>query len=159
PRDIETEVGTLSDAYLYTIDDLERVVAENRHNRRQEAETAEAIIELQVKRYMDALQAHAHQAPLRRLRAFGVATRDELLTRAQQQLANGRPAEEVLEQLAHGLTNRLLHPPTAALREAALTNDIALVRAAEHLFPEKPSYRHPTLQHTIVSTDETDPAS
>ncbi|HHW4681312.1 MAG TPA: glutamyl-tRNA reductase, partial [Xylella taiwanensis] len=106
PRDIDTEVGTLTDAYLYTIDDLERAVEENRRSRREAAETAEAIIELQVKRYMDALQAHAHQAPLRRLRAFGTATRDELLTRARQQLANGRPAEEVLEHLAHGLTNR-----------------------------------------------------
>ncbi len=159
PRDIETEVGTLTDAYLYTIDDLERAVEENRHSRREAAETAEAIIELQVKRYMDTLQAQAHQAPLRRLRTFGTTTRDELLTRARRQLANGRPAEEVLEQLAHGLTNRLLHPPTAALREAALANNTELVRAAEQLFPEKPGYHHPTLQTTIVKTDETDPAS
>lgn len=159
PRDIETEVGTLTDAYLYTIDDLERAVEENRHSRREAAETAEAIIELQVKRYMDTLQAQAHQAPLRRLRTFGTTTRDELLTRARRQLANGRPAEEVLEQLAHGLTNRLLHPPTAALREAALANNTELVHAAEQLFPEKPGYHHPPLQTTIVKTDETDPAS
>ncbi len=51
---------------------------ENRHSRREAAETAEAIIELQVKRYMDTLQAQAHQAPLRRLRTFGTTTRDEL---------------------------------------------------------------------------------
>ena len=56
---------------------------------------------------------------MRQLRAFGEATRAELLERARQQLANGKPADEVLELLAHGLTNRLLHPPTAALRAAA----------------------------------------
>ncbi len=49
---------------------------------------------------------------------------------ARQQLANGKPADEVLELLAHGLTNRLLHPPTAALRAAALSGDADLTRAA-----------------------------
>ncbi|HLM54066.1 MAG TPA: glutamyl-tRNA reductase, partial [Pseudoxanthomonas sp.] len=33
------------------------------------------------------------------------------------------------------LTNRLLHPPTAALREAALSGDAELGRAAIKLFP------------------------
>ncbi|MFP3416403.1 hypothetical protein SB773_33745, partial [Bacillus sp. SIMBA_074] len=77
------------------------------------------------------------------LRAFGDSTREELLAKAMAQLGNGRPADEVIEQLAHGLTNRLLHPPTAALREAALSGDAELSRAAERLFPEKPGYSHP----------------
>ncbi|HWU71076.1 MAG TPA: hypothetical protein VN017_06950, partial [Pseudoxanthomonas sp.] len=51
-----------------------------------------------------------------------------------QQLANGRDPAEVLDFLAHTLTNRLLHPPTAALREAALSGDAELARAAEKLF-------------------------
>ncbi|NEL43151.1 MAG: glutamyl-tRNA reductase, partial [Xanthomonas perforans] len=75
---------------------------------------------------------------LKRLRAFGDSTRDELLAKARQQLHNGKPADEVLEQLAHALTNRLLHPPTAALRDAALNNDLELTNAADRLFPEKP---------------------
>ena len=64
-------------------------------------------------------------------------TRAELLEKARLQLVNGKSAEEVLEQLAHGLTNRLLHPPTAALREASLSGDTELVRAAERLFPSR----------------------
>ena len=116
PRDIEAEVGTLNDAFLYTVDDLERAVEDN--CREAAAAEAEAIIDLQVSRYVETQQASAHQAPLRQLRAFGEATRAELLERARQQLANGKPADEVLELLAHGLTNRLLHPPTAALRAA-----------------------------------------
>jgi len=90
---------------------------------------------------------------LRQLRAFGEATRAELLERARQQLASGKPADEVLELLAHGLTNRLLHPPTAALRAAALSGDADLTRAAERLFPAKPGYQHP-----VVRNDDADPA-
>ena len=44
----------------------------------------------------------------------------------------------MLDLLAHTLTNRLLHAPTIALREAALCGDGDLARAAEKLFPEEP---------------------
>lgn len=153
PRDIEAAVGELQDAFLYTVDDLERAVEDNRRSRREAAAEAEAIIELQVARFVETLQASAHQAPLRQLRAYGEATRTEMLDKARQQLANGKSAEEVLELLAHGLTNRLLHPPTAALRAAALSGDTELTRAAERLFPAKPGYQHP-----VVRNDDADPA-
>jgi len=153
PRDIEPGVGELADAYLYTVDDMERAVEENRRSRREAAAEAEAIIDLQVSRYMENLRATHLQAPLKQLRAFGEATRAELLDKARQQLAHGKSADEVLEQLAHGLTNRLLHPPTAALRQAALEGDADLTRAAERLFPAVPGYRHP-----IARTDDADPA-
>jgi len=158
PRDIEASVGELSDAYLYTVDDLERAVEDNRRGRREAADQAEAIIDLQVARYVGSLQANAHQAPLKRLRAFGDSTRDELLAKARQQLYNGKPADEVLEQLAHALTNRLLHPPTAALRNAALNDDLELTTAADRLFPEKLGYQHPPVATPIVRTDDADPA-
>ncbi|WDL55310.1 glutamyl-tRNA reductase [Xanthomonas campestris] len=158
PRDIEASVAELSDAYLYTVDDLERAVEDNRRSRREAADQAEAIIDLQVARYVETLQANERQAPMKRLRAFGDSTRDELLAKARQQLSNGKPADEVLEQLAHALTNRLLHPPTAALRDAALNNDLDLTSAADRLFPEKPGYRHPPVATPIVRTDDANPA-
>ncbi|WP_372383079.1 glutamyl-tRNA reductase [Xanthomonas sp. NCPPB 1068] len=158
PRDIEASVAQLGDAYLYTVDDLERAVEDNRRSRREAADQAEAIIDLQVARYVETVQANARQAPLKRLRAFGDSTRDELLAKARQQLSNGKPADEVLEQLAHALTNRLLHPPTAALRDAALNNDLELTSAADRLFPEKPGYQHPPIATPIVRTDDADPA-
>ncbi len=143
PRDIAADVAELTDAYLYTVDDLERAVEDNRRSRREAADAAEAIIELQVARYVEMLQASGRQEPLKRLRAHGESAREEVLSKARQQLANGREPEAVLEFLAHSLTNRLLHPPTAALREAALTGDTELGRAAERLFPEKAPYTHP----------------
>ncbi|WP_313346828.1 glutamyl-tRNA reductase [Stenotrophomonas sp.] len=155
PRDIESGVGELQDAFLYTVDDLERAVEDNRRSRREAAAEAEAIIELQVARFVETLQASAHQAPLLQLRAYGEATRVEMLEKARQQLAHGKSPDEVLELLAHGLTNRLLHPPTAALRAAALTGDTELTRAAERLFPAKPGYQHPPVS---VSNDDADPA-
>ena len=152
PRDIEPEVAQLGDAYLYTIDDLERAVEDNRRGRREAAEAAEALIELQVARYVENLHASTRQEPLKRLRAHGDSARDEVLAKARQQLANGRDAGEVLDFLAHTLTNRLLHPPTAALREAALSGDADLARAADKLFPAQAPYTHSR------TDDDADPA-
>jgi len=152
PRDIEPGVATLADAYLYTVDDLERAVEDNRRSRREAAEAAEAIIELQVARYIENLHAGSRQEPLKRLRAHGDAAREDVLAKARQQLAQGRDAGEVLDFLAHTLTNRLLHPPTAALREAALSGDAELARAADKLFPAHAPYSH------LKKDDDADPA-
>lgn len=59
PRDIEASVAELGDAYLYTVDDLERAVEDNRRGRREAADQAEAIIDLQVARYVETVQANA----------------------------------------------------------------------------------------------------
>jgi glutamyl-tRNA reductase len=135
PRDIAPDVAELDDAYLYTVDDLDRAIEDNRSSRREAAEAAEAIVELQVARYTEALAAGTRNEPLKRLRAHGDAVRAELLAKAKQQLAAGQRPEAVLESLAHGLTNRLLHAPTAALRDAAVAGDTELIRAVTRLLP------------------------
>jgi len=135
PRDVAADVATLPDVFLYTVDDLERAIEDNRRSRREAAREAEAIVELQTARYVEILHASTRHAPLKRLRAHGERSRAEALAKARAQLAAGRKPEDVLDLLAHTLVNRLLHAPTAALREAALTGDAELARAAEKLFP------------------------
>ena len=137
PRDIESEVADLRDVFLYTVDDLEHVIEDNRRSRREAAMQAEAIINLHAARFIEHWQASGQQQPLLRLRAHGEAARADALAKARRQLAAGMPAEQALELLAHSLTNRLLHAPTVALREAALQGNADLARAAEQLFPQQ----------------------
>jgi glutamyl-tRNA reductase len=138
PRDIDPEVAQLRDAFLYTIDDLEKAVEDNRRSRREAADAAEAIVDLQVARYAETQAAATRATPLKRLRAHGEGARDEVLAKARQQLRGGHDPAVVLEFLAHTLTNRLLHAPTVALRQAALEGDASLARATERLFPAAP---------------------
>ncbi|TWG88557.1 glutamyl-tRNA reductase [Luteimonas sp. J16] len=135
PRDIEPEVAALEDAFLYTVDDLDRVVEQNRRSRGDAAQEAETIVDLQVARYAQALALGARNEPLKRLRAHGDATRAELVSRAHQQLAHGLDPAAVVDQLAHALSNRLLHVPTAVLRDAAAQGNLDLLRAFEPLLP------------------------
>ncbi len=136
PRDIEPDVATLPDVFVYTIDDLERTIESNRESRRQAADDAEAIVQLHVSRFIESQAASARSAPLKRLRAHGEAARANVLAKARQQLANGSDPQAVLDYLAHTLTNRLLHAPTIALRQAAIEGDAELARASEKLFPD-----------------------
>ena len=135
PRDIEPDVAELEDAFLYTVDDLDRVVEQNRRSRGDAAQQAETIVDLQVGRYAQALALGARNEPLKRLRAHGEAARVELVARARQQIAAGQDPGAVIDQLAHTLTNRLLHVPTAAMRDAAARGNLDLLRAFEPLLP------------------------
>ncbi len=134
PRDIAANVAELADVYLYTVDDLEQVIEENRASRREAAQQAEAIIDLQVDHYLSWWEAQGRQDALRHLRSDGLLARDQALAKALEQLEQGEDPQQVMKRMAHQLTNRLLHAPTAALRQAALDGDSDLLRAAERLF-------------------------
>jgi glutamyl-tRNA reductase len=134
PRDIEPAVGKLDDVFLYTIDDLREVIDENLRSRQHAAREAEAMIELSVEHFMGWWRALDLRNPVAGLRRGAEADRDDVLARARALLARGKSADEALEYLAHALTNKLLHAPSANLRSAALRGDIELLRAAERLF-------------------------
>ncbi|MGB0134612.1 MAG: glutamyl-tRNA reductase, partial [Dokdonella sp.] len=72
--------------------------------------------------------------PVSSVRRDAEASRDEILNKARQLLVRGRSPEEALDFLAHTLTNKLLHAPSANLRAAALRGDAELLQAAEKLF-------------------------
>lgn len=138
PRDIDPAVGALEDVYLYTIDDLRQVVDENVKAREAEAAVARRLIDADVAEFMAGLKVRDAVPMIRELRGQGEAARDQALAEARRLLAAGHPPEQVLEQLAATLTNRLLHAPSAALREAAEGGDASLAEAAARLFRRDP---------------------
>jgi glutamyl-tRNA reductase len=134
PRDIAADVAEIEDVFLYTIDDLKQVIDDNLRSRQAAATEAEAIIELQVEHYLAWRRALDVRNPLTTLRNDAESQRDATLEKARQLLSSGRSPEQALEFLAHALTNKLLHAPSANLRAAALRGDTELLRAAEQLF-------------------------
>jgi len=134
PRDIEPGVAELPDVYLYGIDDLQQVIDDNRRSRAEAAREADAIIDLQVDRYMAWRRALTLHNPALDLRQHAEAYRDEVLEKARAMLARGKSPDEALGFLARTLTNKLLHHPSARLREAALSGDMDLLHAAGRLY-------------------------
>ena len=57
-----------------------------------------------------------------------------MLERARRRLAAGTPPDEVMQYLAHTLTNRLLHTPTVQIRRAGAGARHELITAARTLY-------------------------
>ncbi|MBW3567935.1 MAG: glutamyl-tRNA reductase [Proteobacteria bacterium] len=134
PRDIEASVADLDDVYLYTVDDLQNVIEENRATRAQAAQDAEEIVAARAQVFVEQLQALDAVPLIQDLRRQGEHERDRAMEQARRMLAAGRSAEDVANWLANTLTNRLLHAPTSGLRQAALDGKPELIHAARELF-------------------------
>jgi len=141
PRDVERDAAELEDLFLYTIDDLGTIVQDGAGQRQAAVGEAEAIISRQVESFQAWLAARGAVPAIVQLRARADEYRAAELARARQRLARGEDPAKVLEGLASGLVNKILHHPTQALNRAAEGERDALVRAVEILFPDNANGR------------------
>lgn len=137
PRDIEPEVGDLPDVYLYTVDDLQDIIEEGLKSRQAAAEQAEEIIDSQVSDFMGWVKSQQSVDIIRNFRSKSNEIRSEELAKAVQMLQAGSDPQKVLEKLAHGLTNKLIHAPTVRLRDASRSEEQNILHAAQELFDLK----------------------
>ena len=133
PRDIEPEIADLEDVYLYTVDDLQEVIQENLKSRQDAAKQAEEIIDVQAGHFIGWLRSLDAVSTICEYRAEAQRLRDEVLAKSRQQLAQGKEPGDVLAYLAHTLTNKLIHTPSANLRQAGYEGKQDLVEAARQL--------------------------
>ena len=115
PRDIEPEVATLSDVYLYTVDDLAAVVQSAGAKRQAAVAQAEAIIDAGVQSFVHWLDQRATVPLIQALQAQADDWRVAEIARARKQLARGADIDSVLDALSRGLTQKMLHGALAEL--------------------------------------------
>ncbi len=118
PRDIEPEVARLDDVFLYTVDDLGKVVQTGLESRQAAVAQAEAIIETRVQSFMHWIDDRAVVPVIQDLHASSESMRLLELERAKKMLARGDDVDAVLEALSKGLTAKFLHGPQQALHRA-----------------------------------------
>jgi glutamyl-tRNA reductase len=135
PRDIEAEVARLDDVFLYTVDDLGKLIQEGMDARQSAAGEAEAIITEQVSVFMQWLRNRELVPVIRQLRGHAEAYRKAELERAQRLLARGDDPTAVLEALSQGLMNKFLHHPTQLLQQAEPDEQSQLIQWLPRLFP------------------------
>jgi glutamyl-tRNA reductase len=115
PRDIEPEVKALEDVYLYTVDDLAKVVQTGKDNRQAAVAEAEVIIEAGVHNFLHWLNQRSSVPLIQQLNAQADEWRAMELARARKMLAKGDSVDAVLEALSRGLTQKMLHGAMAEL--------------------------------------------
>jgi glutamyl-tRNA reductase len=136
PRNVDPRCAELEDVYAYDMDDLQKVVHATKSARAGEAMRGEAIVEAEVMAFSAEREARAALPVLAALRRQAEAI---ALTEAERTLGNiggklDEKARKSVEAMARAIVNKLLHGPTARLKQAAASGDSALPGAAAELF-------------------------
>ncbi len=134
PRDIEPEVAQLEDVYLYTVDDLSSLVQTAGEKRLAAVEQAEAIIETGVQSFVHWLDQRSAVPLIQALNAQADDWRSAEIVRARKLLARGTDVDAVLDALARGLTQKMLHGALAELHAADPGQRSELARTVSRLF-------------------------
>ena len=136
PRDVEADVGELPNVFLYDIDDLSQVVEGTLERRRSEITVAEDIIRSGIHEFWAWYRGRNVVPLIRQLRGRAEELREAEIARAMRSLRHLSDEDRAtVDNLTRQLLNKMLHAPTARLREAAAEGregDIA--QAARYLF-------------------------
>ena len=129
PRDIDPAISRLDDVYLYSIDDLQHVIAGNIEQRRQAAVDAELLVSQLVVEIERRFQVRQVGGDIQRYREQANEHAEQLLKESLAKLATGQqPAEELMIELTRRLTQTLSHAPSKLLRTAAREGDADLLQ-------------------------------
>lgn len=118
PRDIEPEISKLRDVYLYTVDDLGEVVREGMGFRTNAIKSAEDIIDIQVKSFMQWLQHRTAVPLIASLKQRSEDFQSIELEKAKRKIQRGEDPFEVMTELARALSNKFLHGSLHTLNHA-----------------------------------------
>ncbi len=135
PRNVDPAVDRVDNVYLYDIDDLSGIAAENAERRKRESARAEAIVVEEQQRFDGWLVALRAVPTIRHLLA-----RAEQIRRGELERALGRlPLEEAqrvaVDALTRSIVNKILHAPVSRLRDVAESEEgVAYLEAARWLF-------------------------
>lgn len=123
PRDIDSKVESLDGVYLYGVDDLQSVIDENLAHRRQAAVEAEVMVNQLVTQLVTQQKINDAGETIHAYRQQGENLSQLELQDALQRIQTGENAEQVLKDFQHRLTQKLLHPTSILLRNAAKDED------------------------------------
>ena len=134
PRDIEPASAKFEDIYLYSVDDLQSVIDDNKRTRAAAAEQADEIIASRIDEYLEWVDSRRATDTIRALRETAEDHRAAVMAQARRRLARGEDVDAVLEFVSRRLTNKLMHEPSAVLRKAVGARQQRLLGPARELF-------------------------
>ncbi|MHB8881141.1 MAG: glutamyl-tRNA reductase [Thermodesulfovibrionales bacterium] len=124
PRNIDPEINKIDNVYLYDVDNLQDVVDTNVQGRRAEAEKAEAIISEEVDKFLRWMSALDSVPTIVALRQKAEEIRQEEIGKFLGRFPDmDESTVKAVDYLASAIINKLLHPPTVALKDDSEDRD------------------------------------
>jgi glutamyl-tRNA reductase len=120
PRDVDPRAAELGNVYLYDIDALQQVVADNLKERQKEAEAAERIVGEELSRFVEGERTQGVVPTIKLLRELcqEVARKEAERVLPRLQGVTERD-QKLIHQMAEAIVNKLLHGPLTALKRDA----------------------------------------
>ena len=134
PRDIEAAVANLENVYLYTLDNITRIVDVNTHHRLSNVGDAQKIIADEIQNFMRWLNTRQVAQLISRLKAEADKQGSEVYQKSLELIKQGKDASQALEYLQHTLSAKLMHQTIEVLNKAATSDDADLIRTAIRLY-------------------------
>ena len=120
PRDVDATVNNVDGMFVYTVDDLQSVVAANKGDREREAAKARDIIEGEVRRFFERMQSLSVVPTIVSLQEQMETIRQAEIEKVRGRLGALTPDQEVaIEAMTKGILNKVLHAPITELKSAA----------------------------------------
>tara|TARA_B100000029_G_scaffold179659_2_gene177197 strand:- start:293 stop:1546 length:1254 start_codon:yes stop_codon:yes gene_type:complete len=117
PRDVESEIKEIDGIYLYTIDDLGKVIENNYKIRREALAQAEKIIDYKIIEFRNWLANKKSDTLIKSYRDYVDDITDGAIIKTKKMIDNGKDINEALLYLATTLKNKLTHETTSKLKE------------------------------------------
>src|SRR6185437_11983308 len=141
PRNIDPAVNSLEHAFLYDIDDLQRLTDRNLRARQEVAQQAESIVNEEVARLESRLRARDLAPTIVSLQEQLELIRSDALTRYRSKLGNlTAEQEDALQALTRAIVNKIAHGPISEMRRHAAaqspeqSQEAELVAAVRRIF-------------------------
>ena len=134
PRDIEAEAAQLESVYLYTVDDLAKVVRSGQEARQSAVKEAELIIDYGVNKFNQWLQQRDHVPLIQQLNTRVEGWRSAELEKAKKMIEKGEDIHHVLDVLSQRLTKKMMHGHVSELASHNPSQRASAKAAIEQLF-------------------------
>jgi glutamyl-tRNA reductase len=136
PRDVDPDVGSLDNVFLYDLDDLRAAAAANLERREEDVPAAREIIAAEVQKFWDWVAGLAAVPVVREFRDEMDRLRSTELAAALRHIGPLSPEQaDAIEQFSKSLMNKFLHEPSVRLKAAAANGrGLGVVDAARYLF-------------------------
>jgi len=141
PRDINPEINTINNAYVYDIDDLQSVVDTNLKIREAEAEKALVIIEEEINKINEWLVTLEVVPTIKHFRESVLELASTELQKGLGQLGElSSKQERTVRSMMNAFAYKLLHHPTIALKQKAKDGNAGYeyIQTINDLFNLKP---------------------
>lgn len=158
PRDVDPEMNKMDGIFVYDIDDLQQAATSHLADRKQEADRAEQIINIEVDRFHDHLQTLTVVPMILSLQDQLESIRQAEISRVRGRLGTLSAEQELaIEALTHGIVNKIMHTPITTLKSAArnaeATTVIDVVRRIFNLTGQKKQDEEDATQTVIEDPD------